>query len=320
MDKLRKITDVSIIFISHKLDEVFKVSDRISVFAEGEKVATLDKTSTSKEECIKLMLKGKTLRPLQDTGTINADTKTILECGKCYYDGKEHDVTMYIKQGEVVGFFGLIGAGRSEFANALYGRSRIKYGDIKLNGKNIVPKSTKQMIQNGIIMTSELRTNNIFRNDSLIGNIGILHLDEYNIFGFLQESKLEETVKEILNKNSVKFSTPRQAISTLSGGNIQKVIIGRSVAKAGMTLLILDEPTVGLDLGAKNEVYLKARSLARNDNISVIFISSEIEEILNVTDRMYVFSGGNIIAEFKSDAYDELAIIKAAFESVKNAK
>ncbi|MDR2409090.1 MAG: sugar ABC transporter ATP-binding protein [Bacteroidales bacterium] len=320
MDKLRKITDVSIIFISHKLDEVFKVSDRISVFAEGEKVATLDKTNTNKEECIKLMLKGKALKPLQNTRGIMTDAKTILECEKCYYDGRDHDVKMYIKQGEVVGFFGLIGAGRSEFANALYGRSKIKYGAVKLNGKNIVPKSTRQMIQNGIVMTSELRTNNIFRNDSLIGNIGILHLDEYNIFGFLQESKLERISKEILNKNAVKFSNPKQTISTLSGGNIQKVIIGRSVAKSGMTLLILDEPTVGLDLGAKNEVYLKARSLARDDNIGVIFISSEIEEILNVTDRVYVFSNGNIIAEFEFDAYDELAIIRAAFGGVENAE
>jgi ABC-type sugar transport system ATPase subunit len=320
MDKLRKITDVSIIFISHKLDEVFRVSDRISIFVEGEKVATLDRANINKEECIKLMLKGKTLKPLQDTKRIKVDAKTILECEKCYYDGKEHNVKMYIKQGEVVGFFGLIGAGRSEFANALYGRSRMKYGDIKLNGKNTVPKSTRQMIQNGIVMTSELRTNNIFRNDSLISNIEILHLDEYNIFGFLQESRLEKIAKKILNKNFVKFSTPKQTISTLSGGNIQKIIIGRSVAKNGMTLLILDEPTVGLDLGAKNEVYLKARSLAQDNNIGVIFISSEIEEILNITDRVYVFVGGNIIAEFKSDTYDELAIIKAAFGSIENAK
>jgi ABC-type sugar transport system ATPase subunit len=305
-----------VIFISHKLDEVFHVCDRISVFVEGKKVATLDKSTTNKDECIKLMLKGKIPKPLQGAVELKADAKTILETTKLFYDDKEHDVKMYIKEGEVVGFFGLVGAGRSEFAGAIYGRSKIKSGEIKIDGKTIAPKNTSQMIQNGVIMTSELRIHNMFKNDSLISNIGILHLNNFTNFGLVQDKKMETFAREILEKNNVKFSDPKQKISTLSGGNIQKIIISRSVVGKNMRLLILDEPTVGLDLGAKNDVYLKTRSLAQDDGIGVIFISSEIEEIINVTDRVYIFSEGNIITEFKFQDYDEKKIIQAAFGGI----
>jgi ABC-type sugar transport system ATPase subunit len=317
VDGLRKKTDISVIFISHKLDEVFKIADRISVFVEGRKVTTLVKEDTSKEECIKLMLKGNVPAPLQGSQKPGKDAKVIFETSTLFYDGAEHKVSMCVKEGEVVGFFGLVGAGRSEFANAVYGRSGVKSGFITINGINVVPKNTSQMIKNGIIMTSELRINNMFKDDSLIRNVGLLHLDSFSKMGIVMEKPMEAFSLEVLKKNNVKFSNPRQRISTLSGGNIQKIIIGRSVVGKKMKLLILDEPTVGLDLGAKNDVYLKARSLALEENIGVIFISSEIEEIINVTDRVYVFFAGNIVSEFSREEYNEKTIMRAAFGGVE---
>jgi len=314
VDNVRKMTDVSIIFISHKLDEVFRICDRVSVFVEGEKVATLKREETTKEECIPLMLKGKVPTPFQNAKA-NENASVILEVnGTCFYDEEEHDVNMYVKEGEVVGFYGLVGAGRSEFANALIGRSPIKYGDIKIRGEAVLPKRVYQMMSKGFVMTSEMRVNNFFRTNNLIENIGISHLHRFTKFDFVNDAKLDEFAGEVLEANDVRYSNPRQIISTLSGGNIQKIIIGRSVADHDMSMLILDEPTVGLDLGAKNDVYLKVRHLAEEENKAVIFISSEIEEILNVTDRVYVFSDGNIVNEFKSEDYEEHAIVRAAFE------
>jgi len=313
VDSIRKITDVSIIFISHKLDEVFRICDRVSVFVEGERVATLDKDQTSKEECIPLMLKGRVPSPFQNVKATD-EAETLLEVGKCFYDDEEHDVSMYIKEGEVVGFYGLVGAGRSEFANALIGRSPMKYGDVKVRGEQVLPKRVYEMMKKGFVMTSEMRVNNFFRTNNLIENIGISHLQNFTKFDFVNDKQLDDFALGVLEANDVRYSNPKQVISTLSGGNIQKIIIGRSVADKDMSVLILDEPTVGLDLGAKNDVYLKVRHLAEEENKAVVFISSEIEEILNVTDRVYVFSEGNIVSEFKSEDYDEHAIVSAAFE------
>ncbi len=311
---IRKMTDVSIIFISHKLDEVFRICDRVSVFVEGEKVATHEKAETTKDECIRQMLKGKVPTPFQNTHA-KPDAKTLLEVtGACFYDDATHDVSMYVKEGEVVGLYGLVGAGRSEFANALIGLSPMKYGDIKVNGKPVLPKRVYQMIRHGFVMTSEMRVNNYFRTNNLIENIGISHLHKFTKFDFVNDKELDAFALSVLESNDVRYSNPRQVISTLSGGNIQKIIIGRSVADHDVSVLILDEPTVGLDLGAKNDVYLKVRHLAEEENKAVIFISSEIAEILNVTDRVYVFSEGNIVNHFSAEEYDEHAIVRAAFE------
>ena len=147
--------------------------------------------------------------------------------------------------------------------------------------------------------TPELRKAGMFKDYSLIDNISIMFMDRFvNRFHLIDNHKKDAFALDVLKNNRVKYASPEQKISSLSGGNIQKIIIGRSIASENTKLLILDEPTNGLDLGAKHDVYVKARSLAEDSGRGVIFISSEIDEILSVCNRVYVFAFGNIVQEF----------------------
>lgn len=311
--EVKHTADISIVFISHKLDEVFAVADRISVFTEGVKVMTARKEDTTKDECIRAMLKNGNPEPIVVRKTI-ANPRPILKVGKCTYDGCEHDVHFYVNEGEVVGFYGLVGAGRTECAQALFGLKKMSNADVEFNGEKIKKFTTYEMIARGMAMTPELRKAGMFKDYSLIDNISIMFMDRFvNRFHLIDNHKKDAFALDVLKNNRVKYASPEQKISSLSGGNIQKIIIGRSIASENTKLLILDEPTNGLDLGAKHDVYVKARSLAEDSGKGVIFISSEIDEILSVCNRVYVFAFGNIVQEFSRDEFSKQNILEAAF-------
>ena len=305
----------SIIFISHKLDEVFQVADRITVFTEGVKVMTVRKDETTKEECIRAMLKNGNVEPIQIKDKPQ-DCKTILRVGDCTYDGAKHHLNFRVDSGEVVGFYGLVGSGRTECANAIFGISPMESGDVELHGKKVENITTHGMIRKGLIMTPEARAHGMFKTYSLIDNIEILFLNKFsNKFGIVNDKSAYEFSSRVLEANGVRYSSKDQMISQLSGGNIQKIIIGRSIAVENCSLIILDEPTNGLDLGAKHDVYLKARDLAEKHQKGVIFITSEIDELFSVCNRVYVFAFGDIVEEFTRDQFDKQKILEAAFRT-----
>ena len=310
---VKHTANISIIFISHKLDEVFAVSDRISVFTEGVKIMTVRTEETTKEECIRAMLKNGNPEPIVVRKTIE-NPKTLLKVGKCTYDGKEHNLNFHVNEGEVVGFYGLVGAGRTECAQAIFGLKKISNADVEFCGERITKFNTHIMIEKGMAMTPEIRKAGMFRDYSLIDNISIMFMRHFvNRFYLVDNKKKNAFAMDVLAKNRVKFANPEQKISSLSGGNIQKIIIGRSIASDHTKLLILDEPTNGLDLGAKHDVYVKARNLAEDQGKGVLFISSEIDEILSVCNRVYVFAFGNIVQEFAREEFDKQKILEAAF-------
>ena len=313
--KIKKSMDISIIFISHKLDEVFQVADRITVFTEGVKVMTVRKDETTKEECIRAMLKNGNVEPIQIKDKPQ-DCKTILRVGDCTYDGAKHHLNFRVDSGEVVGFYGLVGSGRTECANAIFGISPMESGDVELHGKKVENITTHGMIRKGLIMTPEARAHGMFKTYSLIDNIEILFLNKFsNKFGIVNDKSAYEFSSRVLEANGVRYSSKDQMISQLSGGNIQKIIIGRSIAVENCSLIILDEPTNGLDLGAKHDVYLKARDLAEKHQKGVIFITSEIDELFSVCNRVYVFAFGDIVEEFTRDQFDKQKILEAAFRT-----
>ena len=313
--KIKKSMDISIIFISHKLDEVFQVADRITVFTEGVKVMTVRKDETTKEECIRAMLKNGNVEPIKIKDKPQ-DCKTILRVGDCTYDGAKHHLNFRVDSGEVVGFYGLVGSGRTECANAIFGISPMESGDVELHGKKVENITTHGMIRKGLIMTPEARAHGMFKTYSLIDNIEILFLNKFsNKFGIVNDKSAYEFSSRVLEANGVRYSSKDQMISQLSGGNIQKIIIGRSIAVENCSLIILDEPTNGLDLGAKHDVYLKARDLAEKHQKGVIFITSEIDELFSVCNRVYVFAFGDIVEEFTRDQFDKQKILEAAFRT-----
>lgn len=310
---VKHTANISIIFISHKLDEVFMVADRISVFTEGVKVMTVKTQETTRSECIKAMLKNGNSEPVVIKHTIKVP-RTVLRVGKATYDGKEHKLDFHVDEGEVVGFYGLVGAGRTECVQALYGLRRITNADVEFNGEKIEKFSNYDMVRRGMSMTPEIRKAGMFRDYSLMDNIAIMFMKQFrNRLHLIDNRKKNEFALRVLENNRVKYASPEQKISSLSGGNIQKIIIGRSIASDRTKLLILDEPTNGLDLGAKYDVYVKARSLAEDSHKAVLFISSEIDEILSVCNRCYVFAFGNIVQEFAREEFDKQRILEAAF-------
>ncbi len=313
LKEIKRTANIAIIFISHKLDEVFQVADRISVFTEGEKVLTVQKEETTKLDLIKAMLKTGNPEPIV-VKDAPPNAKTLLKVGKCTYDGREHQLDFHVDEGEVVGFYGLVGSGRTECAQAIFGLKKMKDADVVFNGEKINRFTTYEMIEKGMVMTPELRSKGMFRSYSLIDNISIMFMRQFvGRFHMIDRQKKDEFALKVLKSNRVKYASPEQTISSLSGGNIQKIIIGRSIASDNTKLLILDEPTNGLDLGAKHDVYVKARSLAEESGKGIIFISSEIEEVLAVSNRIYVFAFGDIVQEFKREEFTSQSILEAAF-------
>jgi len=320
IQRIKKERNISIIFISHKLEEVFNVADRISIFTNGQKVLTEDKTKLTPERCVKVMLRKDLLESVKVKYNEYTKSKIILKVGKCNYDGKEHNLNFYIREGEVVGFYGLVGSGRTECVEAIYGLRPCKNVDIVLNDKKINKTIPIKMIKEGLILTPEEKINAIFSDYSLVKNISISFLKKFSLglLEFINVKKEREFGKDVLEKNNIIYSNIDQKIYNLSGGNQQKVIIGRSLEKEGITLLIMDEPTKGLDIGVKNDVYKIVRDLVEKHNKSIIFISSELPELIAVCDRMYIFSEGNIVKHFKRNEFKKAAILKAVFITGEN--
>ncbi|NMB32642.1 MAG: sugar ABC transporter ATP-binding protein [Clostridium sp.] len=307
--------DISIIFISHKLDEVFSIADKISVFADGRKVVTKIKSEITQDECIRLMIR----RDLRQIG-IEVDEhaerceKPFLQVGDCNYDNAPHTLDFTVHKGEVVGMYGLVGSGRTECIEAIYGIRSAKHMDIKVNGKGLKNPTPYSMLKKGLVLVPESRDQALFNLFNLKENISIFALGKLNtgIFRTIDTKKEKRLSVDIADKSNVKYTDIIQSIEELSGGNKQKAIIGRSLAVDDMELIILDEPTRGIDLGAKEEIYILIRRIAEKDNKAVLVISSELPELLNICDRLYVFHEGNIVEEFARADFSKMEILNCA--------
>lgn len=316
---VRQTMNIAIIFISHKIEELFAISDRIVVLTEGRNTLTDKVENLTQVQVIVAMLRtGKKYGRVSVLEKDFSKLPVVIDVKKAIYDGKEHNLGFQIHQGEVVGFYGLVGSGRTECAEMLYGLRKAEKTYL-FNGENISKGNARDMIERGMIMTPEKRADGMFKALSLVDNICNLFLKKGLAgkgVGVVKKAKSHEFADEILEKNNVKYNSPSQAISNLSGGNIQKIIIGRSIAIDNIKLLILDEPTNGIEVGAKFEIYQKVRQLTDGEDeekrIGVLFISSEIDELLNVCDKIYVFADGNIIQGFKRTEFQKQDILSVA--------
>ncbi len=320
--KIRDQLGISFIFISHKIEEIFKVADVVTVFTDGESVFTSETDKTCQEDCVAAMIKKGKIAPIEISEKDTDKLEKVLDVESLTYDGTKHSLKFNTRLGEVVGFYGLVGSGRTEAMEAIYGIRPAEEKKFTFAGEKITKAESFDMIKKGMIMTPERRSNGVFMGLSVFDNVCNLFLQKLSSkMGFMNFEPANKFATMVLKKHDVKYSSLRQDITGLSGGNMQRVIIGRSIEVENLKLLVLDEPTAGLDLGAKHEVYLKIRKLADEDNKSVIFISSELDELLSVCDRIYVFFAGNVAKEFKHKEFNKMNIISATVGgSLKNGQ
>lgn len=296
-----KSKGISVIFISHKLDEIFEICNRLTVFKDGEYVGDYDIGELNQLKLISLMV-GKDTVELERNkqGYEFANAKVIAEMKDIRQGMRLNGINIEIKQGEVVGLAGLLGSGRTELAQVLFGSGMPDNGEIFWWGEKAGIHSPADAIKKGMgFCTEDRKTEGIIPHLSVRENITIALLPKLNSFGFVKTKEQDEIVRSYIDRLKIKTPTPEQAICNLSGGNQQKVLLARWMCM-NPKLMILDEPTRGIDVGAKAEIEQLIQEFSKS-GISVLMISSEIAELERNCDRIIVMREGRVIGELAGD-------------------
>ncbi|MBO5879685.1 MAG: sugar ABC transporter ATP-binding protein [Clostridia bacterium] len=303
IDKLKK-RGCAIIYISHKMDEILRICDEITVMRDGKHIKTAPAAELTTDEIIRLMV-GRTLneRYPKKTNTIGEELLRVenLECRSA----RLKNINFSLQKGEILGIAGLDGAGRSEVLETIFGLRPLDYGEIFLNGKKIKNSEPSAAIRNGFaLVTEERRQTGIFSILSIVDNTVIANIKKFRTGPFLSRKMMTKETKNKIGELKIKTPSEKAKIENLSGGNQQKVIISRWLLTSP-AVFMLDEPTRGIDIGAKFEIYKLILELA-NEGRGIILVSSEMGELLGLCDRIAVMSGGRIAGVVsKEDATQE---------------
>ena len=320
MNIIRKLKEqeIGIIYISHKLEEIFEIADVISVLRDGTLVGTYANKDLNTDRLVSLMVGrqlGSEMEELQRNASRSANNnrEDILNVEGIEIPEWKTDVSFRLKKGEVLGFAGLVGAGRSELFEALIGYRKSKVQRIVYQGKNIQIRNPAQGIAQGIGMLSEdRREKGIFAEHTIRDNMNIVNLKNLKRGLLLNKKKENAVAGEMKQKLNIKAADLKTRIKNLSGGNQQKVLLARFLSMKKMPqILVLDEPTHGIDVGAKAEIYRIIKKLAE-DNISIVLISSEMSELMLLCDRMIVMHEGKITGEINRSEFDQELIMQYA--------
>lgn len=304
-----KAAGVSIIYISHKMDEVFRIADDITVLRDGTVVSTDRAEDLDLETVINRMVGRKLDNAYPKEEVPLGDVALEVEhfSMKNIFD----DISFQVRKGEIVGFAGLVGAGRTETMRAMYGLDPHDSGTIKLNGKEVTIKNPMDSIKQGMIMLSEDRREyGLIPVRSVRENASIANLESYIYGGITHKKKEEREVADMFEKMEVKTPSLETPISSLSGGNAQKVLLARWML-CNPDVMILDEPTRGIDVGAKFEIYKLMTDMVKNDK-AVVMVSSEMAELIGMCDRIYIMCQGRITGCLNRDEFSQETIMKYA--------
>ena len=307
-----------VIYVSHRMSEIKRIADKVAIFKDGRYVTTKDARTTDESELIRLMV-GRDLGDIYDNLDRNKTIGDELLRVEGLFSDYVEPVSFTLRRGEVLGFSGLVGAGRTEVARAIIGADKALGGKIFLEGREITNRSPHDAMMNGIVYVPEDRkTQGILANLDVSKNITISMLDRNsNAIGVLDTKKEEKIVKDGIRSFSIKTPNAEKKIVELSGGNQQKCIVARWMATQPK-VLILDEPTKGIDVGAKSEFYHMICQFAKQ-GLGVILISSELPEIIGLSDRILVMSNQRIAGEvMREDATEERLLALAMTEGGKN--
>lgn len=284
---------VTIIYISHRLEEIDYICDDLTILRDGEYITTAKVGDITRDQIISYMVG----RSIENTyPKIEVDIGDEILKVEGLSNNKISDISFNVSKGEIVGFSGLVGAGRTEVARALFGLDKIESGQIFLESKKINIKSPRDAIENGIMMVSEDRRRfGLVTIRNILENISLPNYDLYSSSMFLNHKKEKKHGEEIFNKLQIKAPSLKTQVASLSGGNQQKIVIGKWLV-SDPKIFILDEPTRGIDVGAKNEIYKLMGEFAQR-GMAIIMISSDLPELIGVADRVYVMNQGRISKE-----------------------
>ena len=304
-----KAQGISIIYISHKMEEVFRIADDITVLRDGAVVST-DRAEDLDLDTVIARMVGRKLDNVYPKETVPIGDKA-LEIKDFSQKDLFEDINFHVAKGEIVGFAGLVGAGRTETMRAIFGLDPHDSGQVFINGKEAKIKCPHDSIQQKMVMLSESRRDDgIIPVRSVMENASLASLERIIYKGYTHKAKEKQSVKESFEKMHVKTPTLDTAISTLSGGNQQKVILGRWLL-TDPDILLLDEPTRGIDVGAKFEIYQLINQLAEQGK-GIIVVSSEMPELFGISDRILVMSNGHQSAIFDSKEVGQVDVMQAA--------
>ena len=294
--RLLRDRGVGIVYISHKLSEVFELADRVSVLRDGHYIGTQAVADTSERELISMMVGRdvETLFPKQ----LSKVGEVVLELRNVSREPHTHDVSFTLRAGEIVGLAGLVGSGRSETAQAIFGTLPAHSGEILVSGKPVTVRDPAQAVAHGVAYVPEDRgTQGLIREMNVRENTSLAVLKQVARGGFISTGRERTLAQDAIKQFGIRAYGPEQLVGTLSGGNQQKVVVGKWLA-SNPKVLIIDEPTRGVDVGAKAEIHRLIGQLAAEQGLAILMISSELPEILGMSDRVLVMREGRIVAEF----------------------
>ncbi|WP_376797022.1 sugar ABC transporter ATP-binding protein [Thermogemmatispora sp.] len=304
----------AIIYISHILEEVERLCDKVLILRDGEQVCTACRGELKIPEMISLMV-GRTLEQLYPPRSSRPTSETVLEVRGLSQSGIVADINFALHRGEVLGLFGLMGSGRTELARMIFGLDPFERGEILLRGKPLVRHSPSGSIRQGLgFVTENRREEGLLMEISVTENMALVSLPRYtrSLLRLIDRVRLYKAVDNLVRLLQIRGGlAERTPVKSLSGGNQQKVVIGKWLL-AQPAVLILDEPTRGVDVGARYELYTLINELAAQGT-AILMISSEIEELIGMCDRILVMGNGEILASFERDEFDQERILRSAF-------
>jgi len=303
----------AVIYISHNLEEVFDICDTVTVLKDGATVGTYTTQELENVEKLIPLMVGRSIEEMYSKKDTEPG-KELLRVENLSGERFEN-ISFHVRAGEVVGFFGLVGAGRTEIARALFGADFLKEGKISVEGKDISIKTPKDALVKGIgYLPEDRRKQGIFLQQDIDFNINIINFDKVMAGPIINYGKAHSQARDYIDKLSIKIGSIFQPVSELSGGNQQKVIIARWLCK-NTDVLIFDEPTVGIDVGTKSEIY-KLFGEILSSNKGIILISSYLPELMGMSDRIYVISNGRMAGEVDKKDFSEEFLLTLAMKNI----
>lgn len=291
-----KSQNIGIVYISHRMDEIKQITDRVTVMRDGAYIGTIDTAASTKDEIINMMVGRVIYEDPKSQSEVPIDAETVLEVKNLNFGHRVKNLSFELKKGEILGFSGLMGAGRTEMARLIFGADVRDSGEIYVHGKKALINDPKDAVRHGIGYLSEDRKQyGVIVGMSVADNIAMTNMDSYIHMTLIDDRTIERESQKYIDTLRIKTPSSRQLIRNLSGGNQQKVVIAKWLEQ-NSDILIFDEPTRGIDVGAKSEIYELMTELTQMGK-SIIMISSELTEILRMSDRVVVMCEGRKTTE-----------------------
>ena len=305
-----KQNNIAILYVTHKIDEIFQIADEVTVLRDGQHISNKLISESSEETIIKDMV-GRTVNATFERPVDISSAKTVMKVKQISSKNKINNVSFDLHEGEILGFFGLMGAGRTELAKAIFGYDKITEGYVEINNNTYKSFNTSTMVNNGVgYITEDRKGEGIVKDMNLRENMSLPSLKIFEDLFVINQKKEKKAADEYIKKFSVKTPSSERLITLLSGGNQQKVLVSRWLIRE-LKIIILDEPTRGVDIGAKTEVLSLINDLAKQ-GLSVLLMTSEMNDLLSLSDRILVMADGKISKEFYRGQVTQEEIFKAS--------